>query len=163
MSDPTDPLSTLTKAAELAARYSGGSWPSAIECLHFELAANPDAVRSWKAALDAALRELAEVRASKDGAYLERNRLVQLLASLYPSGIRQTSIEGWSDDWHGCVYIDLPTGQASWHYHDSHAYLFAHLPPYTKPWDGHTTEQKYDRVSRLAYRLSTPSGTESNG
>lgn len=85
-----------------------------------------------------------------DAAYLERNRLVALLAAIYPSGIARTAIEGWDPAWHGCVYIDLPTGQASWHYHDSQAHLFAHLPAYTKSWDGHTTEQKYERVAALA-------------
>ena len=78
----------------------------------------------------------------KDAAYEERNRLVALLASMFPSGIARTDIPNWLPEWHGCVYIDLPCGQCSWHYHDSHAHLFAHLPPYTKPWDGHTTDQK---------------------
>ena len=67
--------------------------------------------------------QLSEMEARKDAAYLERNQLVSLLSKLFPSGIKRTAIEGWSDDWHGCVYIDLPTGQASWHYHDSQAYL----------------------------------------
>lgn len=92
----------------------------------------------------------AEQRRAKDEAYLERNRLVALLASLYPSGIARTEILGWDPEWHGCVYIDLPTGQVSWHYHDSHAELFAHLPPYTKPWDGHDTAEKYARVMALS-------------
>jgi hypothetical protein len=92
---------------------------------------------------------LAKAQQEKDGAYLERNRVVAALAQCFPSGTRRTAIEGWSDDWHGCVFIDLPTGQASWHYHDSHAYLFADLPPYTKPWDGHTTEEKYARMLTL--------------
>jgi len=86
----------------------------------------------------------------KDAAYLERNRMVALLAGIYPSGIARTNIPGWLPEWHGCVYIDLPTGQASWHYHDSHAHLFAHLPAYTKAWDGHTTDLKYMRVAALA-------------
>lgn len=95
-------------------------------------------------------RELSEMRKQKDDAYLERNRVVAALASCYPSGIAKTAIPGWSKDWHGCVYIDLPTGQVSWHYHDSHAHLFAGLPPYDKPWDGHTTEEKYRRLEALS-------------
>lgn len=91
----------------------------------------------------------AEMKRERDGVYEERNMLVALLASLYPSGIARTDIPGWLPEWHGCVYIDLPNGQASWHYHDSQAHLFAHLPAYDKPWDGHTTEQKYDRVWAL--------------
>lgn len=87
----------------------------------------------------------------KDGAYLERNRCVALiarmaLASGWRAGIARTAIEGWSEDWHGCVYIHLPTGQESWHYHDSQAYLFADLPAYTFAWDGHDTPEKYRRV-----------------
>lgn len=85
-----------------------------------------------------------------DGAYTERNRLVAYLASLFPSGVKNTAIPGWDEAWHGCVYIDLPTGQASWHYHDSEAHLFAHLPPYAGEWDGHTTEEKYERIARAA-------------
>ena len=90
--------------------------------------------------------DLAAARADKDQAYLERNRLVALLSKLFPAGTARTAIDGWSEDWHGCVYIDFPWGQASWHYHDSQAYLFAHLPPYSGSWDGHTTEQKYAAI-----------------
>lgn len=85
-------------------------------------------------------------KTQKDAAYLERNKLVALLASLFPSGIAKTAIEDWSEDWHGCVYVDLPGFQASWHYHDSHAHLFEHLPPYRGEWDGHTTEEKYEKI-----------------
>lgn len=92
------------------------------------------------------LSELAQMEARKDAAYLERNRLVSLLSKVFPSGKKKTAIEGWSEDWHGCVYIDLPTGQASWHYHDSQAWLFEHLPEYQGGWDGHTTEVKYERI-----------------
>ena len=93
---------------------------------------------------------MAKMRERKDGAYLERNQLVAALSKIYPSGIAKTAIPGWSEDWHGCVYIDSPVGQLSWHYHESQAHLFAHLPPYTKPWDGHTTEEKYRRLASLA-------------
>jgi hypothetical protein len=87
-----------------------------------------------------------------NSAYTERNRLVALIASLYPSGIKKTDIPGWDEEWHGCVYIDLPTGQASWHYHDSEAWMFRHLPRYEAEWDGHTTDEKYDRVAALELR-----------
>lgn len=36
------------------------------------------------------------------------------------------------------VYIELPTGQVSWH-----------VPQHVKPWDKHTTQEKYDRVMRF--------------
>lgn len=92
---------------------------------------------------------------AKNQAYLERNKLVALLASLFPSGIAKTAIEGWDEAWHGCVYIDFPWGQASWHYHDSQAHLFDHLPPYWGQWDGHTTEEKYAAIMAA---VKTPPG-----
>jgi hypothetical protein len=90
-----------------------------------------------------------EEQTALDGAYRERNQLVALLAALFPAGIAKTRIEGWDPEWENCVFIELPTGQVSWHYHDREADLFAHLPAYTKPWDGHTTAEKYARVRRL--------------
>lgn len=36
------------------------------------------------------------------------------------------------------VYIELPTGQVSWH-----------VPEYARPWDGHSTEEKYKRINEF--------------
>ena len=98
------------------------------------------------AELTASQARCREMEERKDAAYLERNHLVAALARCFPSGIRKTAIEGWSDDWHGCVYIDLPAGQISYHYHDAQADLFFGLPAYDKPYDGHTKEQVHDRL-----------------
>jgi hypothetical protein len=89
-------------------------------------------------------------RRNKDQAYEERNRLVALLAGIFPSGVKHTNIPGWNPEWHGAAYIDFPWGQASWHFHDSQAHLFAHLPLYKGEWDGHTTEAKYEAIARAA-------------
>lgn len=94
----------------------------------------------------------------KDAAYLERNRCVALLARMalvlgWPAGVTRTAIDGWSPDWHGCVYIETPGGQVSWHFHDSHAYLFAGLPEFTGEWDGHDTDAKYERILRQCMAL----------
>ena len=94
----------------------------------------------------AALVRAAE-REAANNAYRERNQLVALLSTLFPSGKAKTAIEGWDEAWHGCVYIDFPWGQASWHYHTDDEWMFAHLPPYTKVWDGHTTEAKYAAIA----------------
>lgn len=93
--------------------------------------------------------ELEAMRARKDAAYTERNQVVAALSKCFPAGVAKTAIDGWSDDWHGCVYVDLPTGQVSWHFHDSQAHLFAHLPPYAGAWDGHDTAEKYRRLAEL--------------
>lgn len=84
-----------------------------------------------------------------DIAYYERNQLVALLATMYPSGTAQTPIAGWAPEWFNCVYIDLPTGQVSWHYHDREAAMFSDLPTYRGTWDGHDTAEKYRRVNLL--------------
>jgi hypothetical protein len=89
-----------------------------------------------------------------DEAYRQRSYLVAALARIFPSGTRPTNIEGWDPEWHGCVLIDLPTGQISYHYHDREAALFAGLPPYTKPWDGHDK----DEVHRRLLALERPDG-----
>jgi len=94
----------------------------------------------------AALVAAAE-REAKDAAYKERNQLVALLSTCFPAGKAKTAIEGWDEAWHGCVYIDFPWGQASWHYHDSDAWMFEHLPQYLGEWDGHTTQEKYDAIA----------------
>ena len=94
---------------------------------------------------------LAEMEARKDAAYFERNQVVAAFAKAaiglgLRAGRKRTFIEDWSPDWHNCVYIDLPSGQVSWHYHDSHAALFEALPTYVGEWDGHDTPEKYRRL-----------------
>lgn len=89
----------------------------------------------------------AREREATTAAYRERNQLVALLSTLFPSGKATTAIDGWDEAWHGCVYIDFPWGQASWHYHTDDAWMFAHLPSYTTAWDGHTTEAKYAAIA----------------
>lgn len=96
-------------------------------------------------------------RKSKNDAYTERNKLVALLASMFPSGRKKTDIPGWHDEWHGCVFIDFPWGQASWHYHDSQAWMFDHLPPYKGEWDGHLTDEKYAAIMEQARKPQTSS------
>lgn len=107
---------------------------------------------------------LREMEARKDAAYLERNQLVAALSKCFPSGVGRTEIPGWSPDWHNCVYVDLPTGQVSWHFHDSHGHLFNHLFAYGGKWDGHSTEEKYERVNNMtpfAFADVWHAGTES--
>ena len=87
-------------------------------------------------------------RENTNNAYKERNQLVALLSTVSPSGKAKTAIDGWDEAWHGCVYIDFSWGQASWHYHTDDEWMFEHLPPYTKQWDGHTTEAKYAAIAK---------------
>lgn len=110
----------------------------------------------WSPALDdvrAAVAREMELRKQKDGAYEERNRVVAVMARMalmlgFRVGKKRTSIPDWDPEWHGCVFIEFPHGQASWHYHDSVAHLFEGLPEYHFDWDGHQTDQKYSMLER---------------
>ena len=95
------------------------------------------------------LAEIARLTKRKDGAYDERMHLVAALARLFQSGIRDTDSADWTPAWKGCVYIDLPTGQISYHYHTRHAALFQDLPPYDQPWDGHSKDDVHHRLAAL--------------
>lgn len=103
--------------------------------------------------------EQASLTASKDNAYRERNRCVAGLVFMakqlgwtYGMAMHDPADEKWEADWRHIVFIDLPTGQVSWHLHDSEVWtLFPDpLPLYDPPWDGHTTEEKYRRLAALA-------------
>jgi hypothetical protein len=111
-------------------------------------------VEDWEKTALALRDELAKVTESKNSAYSERNALVAILARMYPSELQTTDIPGWHPDWHNCVYIDTPQGQMSWHYLLRDAPLFAGLPRYEKEWEGHTTEEKYERLAKLGGRLA---------
>ena len=86
----------------------------------------------------------------RDHAYRERNHLAAFLSHLYPAGIEVFDNPELSQEWFGCVYVDLPTGQVSWHYNEHESHLFSHLKTYNKKWDGHSSDEKYDRLMRAA-------------
>lgn len=95
-----------------------------------------------------------ELEEQKNNAYSERNNCVVGLALLardlgYKVGIAQHDPNDteWEDDWRNILVIELPTGQVTWHFHDSEMhmlYSFGALEGYE--WDGHTTEEKYRRL-----------------
>jgi len=91
------------------------------------------------------------LRQAKDSAYHERDRLVAALSKCFPSFLaRHPAGDAWEDDWRNIVFVMMPTGQASWHIHDSELPLFSHLLMTSSiQWDGHTTEEKYQRLEAL--------------
>lgn len=97
-----------------------------------------------------------DYRKERDAAYTERNRLVAALARLLKRDGRAAwladhdpSDAGWDPEWRTIVFIDGPTGQMSWHLHDSDVPLFDGLPRGPNSWDGHTTPEKYERLARI--------------
>lgn len=105
-----------------------------------------------------------DYRAERDAAYTERNKLVAGLARLIrstqqnkPAGApdvawlaeHDPADASWDPAWRTIVFIEGPTGQLSWHLHDSDVPLFDGLPRGPNTWDGHSTPEKYDRVAKL--------------
>jgi hypothetical protein len=76
--------------------------------------------------------------------YRERAQLVAALSKVFPAGYTAED-RNWP-----IVFIQLPTGQASWHIASRDMYLFDHLRyDESWKWDGHTTEEKYRRLGAL--------------
>ena len=79
-------------------------------------------------------------------AYFDRNQVVMALALLcrayrLPVGIQ---IPGGDSDW-PILFIDLPQGQVSWHLPANE--ITTEFPLYSGEWDGHTLEQKRERLA----------------
>lgn len=93
--------------------------------------------------------------------YTERAHLTALLAAQYPS-VLVMGADPDAPNW-PVLYVDLPTGQASWHVSPTDLSLFAHVRRETAPdgpvWDGHTNEQKYGRLALLAAAIARPTET----
>lgn len=104
--------------------------------------------------LESLQSENARLRKQKDGAYQERDKLVAAISKFFPSHLcrHPESDTTWENDWRWIVCVHAPTGQMTWHIHDSEQKLFDHLLGTTveNHWDGHSTEEKYKRLEALS-------------
>ena len=83
-----------------------------------------------------------KIESTSDEAYLDRNLCVQALAKMaqklgFNTGIKE------DPEW-PVLYIDLPTGQVSWHIREKE--LLIDLPEYNGKWDGHDLQEKRRRL-----------------
>ncbi|MCI3240255.1 hypothetical protein [Streptomyces spinosisporus] len=106
-------------------------------------AAREEAER-WKEHADSFAKE-------RDGAYRERAQLLSWLAALHPSSTVITQSPDVDEDGWQLLYLVAGGWQMSWHIHPRDADLFRHVTvvDVTDPraqWDGHGTEQKYERM-----------------
>jgi hypothetical protein len=93
--------------------------------------------------------DLDELYNALDGAYRERAHLVAHLAALYPAHIGHTDPN--APDW-PVLIIETPAGQMSWHFAERDLDLVGHVQPTEaehRGWDGHSTEEKYERLRAL--------------
>lgn len=95
------------------------------------------------------VRQLKNAHAQIGSVYTERNKVLSLCTAM-ALGLGFYAGIGLDKDgepgWQHVVYIELPSGQVSWHVPDTEIYLFSHLGEYVLPYDHHTTEEKYKRV-----------------
>jgi hypothetical protein len=79
--------------------------------------------------------------------YRERAHLTSFLSKVYPS--RLSHSDPSEPDW-PVLYVQTPEGQLSWHVSPDDLDLFGHLAVVPGvQWDGHSTEEKYERLGRL--------------
>lgn len=89
-------------------------------------------------------------------AYQQRDILVALLARVWPSHLARHVGDPWEDDWRNIVCLHTPQGQATFHIHDSELPLFRTLRMEGGDWDGHGSEEKFDRLIRLIAYMDYP-------
>ncbi len=127
-----------------------------------ERSSGSDEGLGYHATIEALQTKIAELTKQKDSIYCaERNALLvplakALIALGYDAGLgkHDPNDASWDEDWRNIVYIEFPGKlggmdlpvQASWHIHDSELEMFSFLPVYKGSWDGHTTEEKYQRI-----------------
>lgn len=108
----------------------------------------------WDAA-DAAMavdEERRELRDQRDGAYRERAQLLAWLATIAPAVLApapDVDEDGWC-----LLFLYTPQGQLSWHISPNDTGLFEHAQRVQPDdprawWDGHTTEEKYQRIRTM--------------
>ena len=80
---------------------------------------------------------------SKAEAYYDRNQAVMAMARLAQMNGMTVGVKGDDPEW-PIVFIDLPTGQVSWHI--PAAEMRSPLPEYAGEWDGHALDEKRSRI-----------------
>lgn len=104
------------------------------------------------------MTDTCRVEAIESGSYRERALILAAFARSVRAqgftvgiGVDPAYVE--DPEWRNVLFIDLPTGQVSWHIQASDMDLFDGLPVYAKPWDGHSTEKKFVRLHTADFQV----------
>ncbi|MEW2351465.1 hypothetical protein AB0904_27830 [Streptomyces sp. NPDC006684] len=90
--------------------------------------------------------------------YHERARLLALLAAMTPGAVLAPAPDADEPGW-ALLFLTIGGQQCTWHISPPDAGLFAHVEhvPAIDPraqWDGHTTEEKYQRIAAHTAELA---------
>ncbi len=88
-----------------------------------------------------------------DDLYRERAHLIAHLAAFYPAvlvPVADPNETGWP-----VLYLQLPTGQVSWHIAPGDLDLFSHVLIGHATWDGHDNDEKYRRLDAQTAAIVT--------
>lgn len=113
-------------------------------------------------------QDIEELTQQKNNAYKERNMCLAAFAhAIHAVNNPEFDVfvtqhpeddKEWEDDWRTILVIQRRDWQMTWHFHDSEKYLLKGLPVHNQyEWDGHTTEEKYQRLLKLFIGIS-PAG-----
>ncbi|MDX2667415.1 hypothetical protein [Streptomyces stelliscabiei] len=106
--------------------------------------------------------EINRLTTERDGAYRERAQLLAWLAAHHEAVLAPALEIDDADGWH-LLYLHAGGHQLSWHIAPRDAELFAHVEhvDFADPratWDGHTTDEKYERIRTLTADLAQHCG-----
>jgi hypothetical protein len=87
-----------------------------------------------------------------DNPYRDRAHLSAYLAAVNPS-VLVHGADPNEPDW-PVLFVTLPTGQVSWHVSPDDLDLFDHVTVGHATWDGHSTDEKNDRIRRYVDMLT---------
>lgn len=91
------------------------------------------------------------LRSQRDNTSIENRNLVAVLSRVFPSVIAHHTPDesGVDNDWGYVVYMQLPTGQVSFHVGEDRSWFSHLIIANISPWDGHSSEEKWIRIAKF--------------
>lgn len=99
-----------------------------------------------------------DLQAQLDGAHRETARLLALLAAITKDTVLTIASDIEEPGWY-LLHLPMAGFIHTWHISPSDAELFHHVPLVSQSderakYDGHTTEQKYDRIQHHIFQIT---------
>lgn len=116
------------------------------------------AARTAKDLAAAQARKVTRLERQAKRAFEERDELLIALSKIWPAHLMPTKaaalIAGTNEDWLWSLCLHSPVGQLAWSLNNDLAARFSHLDRHEhNEWDGHTAEERSNRLARLPPRV----------